>query len=200
MKSGRKLAPEERMLWGKVAKSTRALPGRMKEILEFEELEVKRLAEEEAAEKEAVAAAKPKPPPRLMTEVVDIPPTVMAKRTAAHQPLEKPVKKKLAKGRLPIEARLDLHGLYQEEAHDLLLDFLLRAHDRGLRHVLVITGKGSSMGSEGALRRAVPLWFSKAEFRFLISSYEWAARHHGGEGAMYVRLSRCRNTIGGGYE
>jgi len=45
---------------------------------------------------------------------------------------------------------------------------------------------------EGALRRAVPLWFSKVEFRFLISSYEWAARHHGGEGAMYVRLARSR--------
>jgi DNA-nicking Smr family endonuclease len=46
------------------------------------------------------------------------------------------------------------------------------------------------MGSEGALRRAVPLWFSKPEFRFLISSYEWAARHHGGDGALYVRLAR----------
>ncbi|MBW8318206.1 MAG: Smr/MutS family protein, partial [Rhizobium sp.] len=59
-----------------------------------------------------------------------------------------------------------------------------------LRHVLVITGKGSSLGSDGALKRAVPLWFSKAEFRFLISSYEPAARQHGGEGALYVRLSR----------
>lgn len=110
----------------------------------------------------------------------------------SHQPLEKPVYRKLAKGRLPIEARIDLHGLFQDEAHDLLLDFLYRAHDRGMRHVLVITGKGSSLGSEGALRRAVPLWFSKPEFRFLISSYEWAARHHGGEGALYVRLSRPR--------
>jgi DNA-nicking Smr family endonuclease len=56
--------------------------------------------------------------------------------------------------------------------------------------VLIITGKGSSMGSEGALKRAVPLWFSKPEFRYLISSHEVAAQHHGGEGALYVRLSR----------
>src|SRR3546814_8629549 len=74
------------------------------------------------------------------------------KPAGIHQPLEKPVKRKLAKGRLPIEARIDLHGLYQSEAHDLLLDFLFRAHDRGMRHVLVITGKGSSMGSDGVLR------------------------------------------------
>ena len=59
-----------------------------------------------------------------------------------------------------------------------------------MRHVLVITGKGSSMGSKGALKRAVPLWFSKPEFRFLISSYEPAAQHHGGEGALYIRLAR----------
>ena len=46
------------------------------------------------------------------------------------------------------------------------------------------------MGSEGALKRAVPLWFSKPEFRYLISSHETAAQRHGGEGALYVRLSR----------
>lgn len=195
MKGGRKLDPEERILWGKVAKSTHALPGRMKEILQFEKDEETRLAAEEAAMVAAKEAAKPKPAPRQQIQIVDIPPAAPIRRPVVHHyPLEKPVKKKLAKGRLPIEARLDLHGLFQGEAHDLLLDFLLRAHDRGLRHVLVITGKGSSMGSEGALRRAVPLWFSKAEFRFLISSYEWAARHHGGEGAMYVRLARSRLT------
>ena len=85
--------------------------------------------------------------------------------------------------------------MVQSEAHFLLLDFLIRAHGRGLRHVLVITGKGSSMGSDGALKRVVPMWFSKPEFRHLISSHEPAARQRGGEGALYVRLSRVR---GGG--
>jgi DNA-nicking Smr family endonuclease len=78
----------------------------------------------------------------------------------------------------------------QSEAHGFLLDFLSRAHARELRHVLVITGKGASMGSDGALKRAVPLWFAKPEFRHLISSYETAAQPHGGEGALYVRLTK----------
>ncbi len=187
------------MLWGKVGENPPMRSrGRMKQIVEFEKEEEARLLAEEQALELAKQAAKPKPPPRQITQVVDLPIALPAKRPFTHHhPLEKPVKKKLAKGRLPIEARLDLHGLYQDEAHDLLLDFLLRAWDRGLRYVLVITGKGSSMGSEGALRRAVPLWFSKAEFRILISSYEWAARHHGGEGAMYVRLSRGSNRFFG---
>lgn len=185
MSGNRKLDPEERILWGKVAKSTRPLPGRMREILEFEEEQAVRLAAEEAE--------RSKPARPVEEQVVPAALTPRPKRPAGvHHPLERPVKKKLAKGHLQIEARIDLHGLFQGEAHDLLLDFILRAHERGLRHVLVITGKGRSLGSEGALRRAVPLWFSKPEFRFLISSYEQAAHHHGGEGAMYVRLSRMR--------
>nr|CAD6429642.1 DNA mismatch repair protein MutS [Rhizobium sp. Q54] len=187
MTEGRKLRPEERILWGKVAKSTRALPARQDEVAEYEAEITAMLAAEEAA------LARPAPP----QDVVSPPGNQLsAPRPApSHQPLEKPVHRKLAKGRLSIEARIDLHGLFQDEAHDLLLDFLFRAHERGMRHVLVITGKGSSMGSEGVLRRTVPLWFSKPEFRFLISSYEWAARHHGGEGALYVRLSRPRRSL-----
>ncbi|MCB5202175.1 Smr/MutS family protein [Neorhizobium sp. T786] len=187
MTSSRKLSPEERILWGKVAKSTRAMPGRQDDAREYEEEIAAMLAAEEAA------LARPAPP---QNPVVRDESAARPKRPAGnHHPLEKPVHRKLAKGRLPIEARIDLHGLFQDEAHDLLLDFLFRAHDRGLRHVLVITGKGSSMGSEGALRRAVPLWLSKPDFRFLVSSYEWAARHHGGEGALYVRLSRSRRQL-----
>ncbi len=180
MSGGRKLEPEERILWGKVAKSIRAMPERRSELAAFEAEERARIAEFEQR------AA----PPPVAVEEPPAPVQATRKPSGFHHPLEKPTQRKLAKGKLSIEARLDLHGLYQAEAHDLLLDFIYRAHDRGLRHVLVITGKGSSMGSEGALRRAVPLWFAKPEFRFLISSYEWAARHHGGEGALYVRLSR----------
>lgn len=188
MTEGRKLSTEERILWGKIARSTRALPGRTEEARQLEDELAAMVAAEEAA------LGKPAPVDAAAKDAVVAPAGRPRKPAGSHQPLEKPVHRKLAKGRLSIEARLDLHGLYQSEAHDLLLDFLFRAHDRGLRHVLVITGKGSSQGSEGALRRSVPLWFSKPEFRFLISSYEWAARHHGGEGALYVRLSRPRRV------
>lgn len=64
---------------------------------------------------------------------------------------------------------------------------------------MVITGKGRSLGSEGILRQAVPHWFSTPLFRLLVSAYEDAARHHGGHGALYVRLRRQtrQNTFGG---
>ncbi|MBY5904451.1 Smr/MutS family protein [Rhizobium leguminosarum] len=182
MARDRKLSADERILWGKVARSTRPMPGKAGALTELDAF----LAEAEAA---AEREQEKQTPATLMPPQPTAPST--AKPSAGvHHPLEKPVKRKIAKGRLALEARIDLHGMVQSQAHAILLDFLIRAHERGMRHVLVITGKGSSMGSEGALKRAVPLWFSKPEFRYLISSYEPAAQHHGGEGALYIRLSR----------
>ncbi|WP_267551263.1 Smr/MutS family protein [Rhizobium rhizogenes] len=179
----RKLSTEDRILWGRVAKSARPMPGRMADMEAFEAaLAAEAESEEKARAAKSATAAAPAETQNATTPA--------KQPSGKHHQLERPVKRKIAKGRLALEARIDLHGLIQSEAHGMLLDFLLRAHGRGLRHVLVITGKGSSMGSDGALKRAVPLWFSKPEFRFLISSYETAAQHHGGDGALYIRLSR----------
>lgn len=187
MKGGRKLGKEERVLWGKVARTARPMSGRMEDLLTFEDVET------EQASNPPVTPAKPASPfPQMIVETVLEPSAPGVKKDRVHYPMEKPVKRKLTRGRLALEARIDLHGMFQSEAHAVLLDFLVRAHERGLRHVLVITGKGRSMGSDGALKRAVPMWFSKPEYRHLISSYEDASMNHGGEGALYVRLSRRR--------
>jgi DNA-nicking Smr family endonuclease len=106
--------------------------------------------------------------------------------------LDEPTLDKLSKGRLPIEGRVDLHGMTQDEAYSLLFSFLHRAHASGVRYVLVITGKGSSSGGDGILKRSVPAWLSTPAFRMLVSSHDHAARHHGGAGALYVRLRRTR--------
>lgn len=178
MSRERKLSTEDRILWGKIARTTRPLPGRLEELLQFSE------------QFEEVRPAEVRPQSTPVTTNSHTDPAPVPKQRGAHHPLERPVRRKLSRGHLALEARLDLHGLIQSEAHAVLLDFLIRAHERGLRHVLVITGKGSSMGSDGALKRAVPLWFAKPQFRFLISSFETAAHHHGGEGALYIRLAR----------
>jgi DNA-nicking Smr family endonuclease len=197
-RSRKVLSTDDRILWGKVARSTRALPGRMDEIEAFEQC----IAEAEApAEKPGVkqAVIKQAAPvlrkavtTRTFDDMVYQAPAQPKPDPGRHQPLERPVKRKIAKERISLEARIDLHGMFQDEAHALLYGFIQRAFDRGLRHVLVITGKGASMGSEGVLKRAVPMWFGKPEFRHLISSWETAAQNHGGEGALYVRLARSR--------
>lgn len=111
--------------------------------------------------------------------------------------------RKIRAGRIDIEARLDLHGMRQAEAHRALRSFLLRAQARDLKWVLVITGKGTfardgdhpdPLGGDwdapqrGILRRNVPRWLAEPDMRALVVSYTTAALHHGGEGALYIQL------------
>ncbi|MEM9999949.1 MAG: Smr/MutS family protein [Pseudomonadota bacterium] len=104
--------------------------------------------------------------------------------------LERPTHRKLAKGRLPIDATLDLHNLTQEQAHRMLLSFLSESRQRGRRHLLVITGKGSSQNSQGVLRTMLPIWISTPPLNQLVSGLKQASRDHGGEGAFYIRLKK----------
>ena len=111
--------------------------------------------------------------------------------------------RKIKAGRIEIQARLDLHGMRQSEAHSALRAFLLSAHARRLKWVLVITGKGTfardgnspdPMGGDwtapqrGVLRHNVPKWLAEPQLRSVVVSFTTAAIHHGGEGALYIQL------------
>lgn len=109
--------------------------------------------------------------------------------------IDRPERMALRRGTLPIEARIDLHGMYQTEAHAALTGFILRARAAGHAHVLVVTGKGGpdfheAFAERGVLRRSVPHWLRGPELRGIVLGFEEAARHHGGSGALYVRLRR----------
>jgi DNA-nicking Smr family endonuclease len=115
-------------------------------------------------------------------------------------PLGRRLRRSVARGKEAIDARLDLHGLTQAQAHAALVHFLRAASGRGARLVLVITGKGSGnlgargdgAGERGVLKRQVPHWLSLPEFRSLVIGFEDAHVAHGGEGALYVRIRRSR--------
>ena len=121
---------------------------------------------------------------------------------SAHIPplagLDRKEKKRIVQGRKPIDARLDLHGLTQREAHAALFGFLRSAQAQGHKHVLVITGKGRrgsddiySISSEkGVLRRVVPKWLSEPDIRSIIVGFEEAHPTLGGAGALHIRLRR----------
>lgn len=183
------LRPEDRILWETVAKTALPLSGghHLKSAMDDFDLWEQEVTPKS---KQSVAPAFKK---IATSSMVQKPVTAKPKPAEIH-PLDKPTHRKIAKGRLNIDARIDLHGLTQREAHHLLYSFLVDAHARGLRHVLIITGKGHSHGSEGVLKQMVPHWFSTPIFRLLVSAYEDAALHHGGNGALYVRLRRTNRT------
>ncbi|GJE56173.1 MULTISPECIES: Smr/MutS family protein [Methylobacterium] len=151
-------------------------------------------------------AAKPasKPVAQRPVKLADLTPTPAAaqprpfKLTTAPKPpgLERRERMGLRRGSLAIDARIDLHGLYQADAHAALIGFLMRARAAGHARVLVVTGKGGGTSSEsafserGVLRRSVPHWLRGGELGHFVLGFEEAARHHGGAGALYVRLRR----------
>lgn len=106
---------------------------------------------------------------------------------------------KMERGKLRIEGRIDLHGMTLDEAHSALISFVLAAHSRGKRLLLVITGKGEAEGraadwhqGRGLLKRQVPIWLTSLTLAPLILQLSEAHRSHGGSGAYYVYLRRSR--------
>jgi DNA-nicking Smr family endonuclease len=111
--------------------------------------------------------------------------------------------RQIASGKIEVEARIDLHGSRQRDARARLRSFLLAAHAKGHKTVLVITGKGgeepadalgSLMGERqrGVIRRNVPHWLEEPDLRAVVLSYTQASPRHGGAGALYVQLRRAR--------
>jgi DNA-nicking Smr family endonuclease len=112
-------------------------------------------------------------------------------------PIERRLKRELARGRAPIDAALDLHGLTQAEAHQALRGFLRHSQTRGARLVIIVTGKGGAIdelsgwpNERGVLKRLTPLWLREPDLRSVVLGFEEAGRAHGGSGALYVRLRR----------
>lgn len=106
--------------------------------------------------------------------------------------LDKRTAQKLRRGQIPIDRRLDLHGLTQSEAHTALGAALEGAQACGHRCLLVITGKGAGRESGGVLKTMVPRWLDEPVNRARVFAIQAARRQHGGAGAVYVLLRKQR--------
>ncbi|HEY0330558.1 MAG TPA: Smr/MutS family protein [Rhodopseudomonas sp.] len=184
----RALSEPERELWESVAK------------------QVKPLRKKHRVAKAAAVATPPEPALRRSKPAAAVKPVAPGKTRPAAKldaprpapplaPIGRRERAHLSRGKKSIDGRIDLHGMTQSRAHGALLSFLHRASSEGMTFVLVITGKGRSVGPDserGVLRRQVPHWLGLPEFRALVVGFEEAHIGHGGEGALYVRVRRLR--------
>jgi DNA-nicking Smr family endonuclease len=183
MRRKAQLSDEERALWAHVAQSIRPLPGR--KMPKVEPLPPAKTG----VKLEGLAiggALEPVQKPGIKPLV----------------PLERRMRQRVTRGQSPIDGMLDLHGMRQDEAHRALLNFIHRKVHEGAVVVMVITGKGgfssgsSVTGERGVLKRLVPHWLSDPGQRRYVLGFEDAAQHHGGTGALYVRLRRLKDGSG----
>lgn len=194
----RHLTNEDEALWEHTASTLKPLKGKKgrhhpsaSELEEAQPFVPKTKAGKKSGLEGSPGAGKPhaKPSAPAPTSTRKVPNLNIFDRKAA---------RKLRQGQFEIEARIDLHGMRQHEAHAALRRFLMSCFRRGFRWVLVITGKGApqrarsddefGMSERGVLRKNVPMWLSEPELRAIIVSYTTAAISHGGEGALYVQL------------
>jgi DNA-nicking Smr family endonuclease len=179
----RLLTNEEIELWRAVARSVAPRKGAALPLS-------RRRAAPAAPPKTESPAAQPKAKPKA-------PP-----QSLALAPLEKRLKRQLARGGAGPDDAIDLHGMTEAQAHRALRGFLSYSHARGSRLVLIITGKGESKGPRpslwaeepGVLRRLTPHWLRAPDLRAIVLGFEEAGRSHGGAGALYVRLRRVREA------
>lgn len=198
----RPLTPEEAELWLHAMRQAKALRRR-----EREHANAVAKAEGETAGGVAAEVAKPetvKPtrgPTKSVAPVRVAPAPALPKSPPPLAPFDERQRRKIARDADMIDARLDLHGMRQREAHGALVSFLRSCAARGMKNVLVITGKGVVLSDDGrerdfyreergVLRRLVPEWLAGPELRGVVVSYAASHVRHGGEGALYVRLRK----------
>jgi DNA-nicking Smr family endonuclease len=161
----------------------------------------RKLSEEERALFEA-AFKETRP---LSREALGAASAASPKRVSPIAGIDGNTQERLRKGLLDPDARIDLHGMTEDVAHNRLLAFLANAQRGGARLALVITGKGARVAApdepfdmeqerraRGVLKSVVPRWFAEPDFARLIADHRTAHRRHGGSGALYVYLRKRR--------
>ena len=124
-----------------------------------------------------------------------------AQRPKRRVPVDRSPEKKVRRGQVEVEARLDLHGMTTSHARQALLGFLHRCRSNGMRTVLVITGKGKTKEDDGpipvrrgVLKHNVPQWLSMPPLNAVVLQVTQAHVSHGGTGAYYVYLRHCNEN------
>ncbi len=187
-RKGRPLHPEEHKLWGQVTRSVTPRHGPVHQPTE-EELTHNRFP-----------PLKPATPAKRAFGA----PATKPQRPAGppQSSLDGSTERKLKRGRAQIDAKLDLHGMRQAEAHDALVRFILNAQVHGHRCVLVITGKGTRGESQnnpyetpgpGILKSRLGQWLAQDPLRGIAYGLREAHPRHGGSGAHYVFIRKKKS-------
>lgn len=95
--------------------------------------------------------------------------------------------KKLRLGKNPVERILDLHGLTVDKARSALTRFLGECEMTGIRHVIIIHGKGFRSKDKPVIKAMLNRWLRAVDN---VLAFHSAQPKDGGNGAVYVLLKK----------
>ena len=112
------------------------------------------------------------------------------------------INKKLKKGKVPIDIKIDFHGMALFDAEILFVQTITDCYKRNKRCILFVTGKGVLRKNNeekiyedtklyyGKIRNNFFDWTKKSELQKQILSIEQAGLEYGGDGAFFVYLRK----------
>ena len=110
------------------------------------------------------------------------------------------INKKLKKGKIPPDRKIDFHGMSLIEAEELLCNTVINCYNTNKRCILFVTGKGvnkkeTDFSDEtrlyyGKIRGAFSSWIRKPEIEKYILGIEQASMEFGADGAFFVYLRK----------
>ena len=190
-KRRRNLSPEEKRLWDKVAQTTTPISSEATAKI------TTKFSEKKPHSKAVSRPTKFKPIASSSSEMSNE--RAIGSFEADTYEINRDMSRRIKRGKLRPNARLDLHGMTLNEAHPELISFLLSSSARGDRLALVITGKGKERDTggpiparTGALRNQLPVWLRQAPLAAIVSDFGQALPRDGGAGAYYIYLKRRR--------
>ncbi len=97
------------------------------------------------------------------------------------------IPRKLYRGEWTVQAHIDLHGLFVDEAREAVTKFLRDCRIRGYRCLRIVHGKGyGSVGGQSVLKEMVRRWLKQREE---VMAFVQAPPHDGDSGAVIVLLT-----------
>lgn len=100
--------------------------------------------------------------------------------------------RRLGRGEIDYDRRVDLHGYDSEEARRRLTDAFENAFESGARCVLIVHGRGLHSDDGPILKAAVIEWLTEPPLAAHVMAFSSAPASDGGPGATAVLLRRAR--------
>lgn len=199
---GRKLTPSEKTLWAKVVEKVDPVRELAPEDTRPGPDPGPPAGPPEAPDQVRGAVTTPRPIPKPQPKRNLTPqPTFTDLPTDTSPAMDRRNFQRLVRGRMEIDATLDLHGMSADQARVRLTGFVTQGHAAGFRLLLIITGKGRTDGGRvdefnrprrAVIRESLPGWLSGPSLSQKVLQVTQAHPKHGGAGAFYVYLRRRR--------
>ena len=116
--------------------------------------------------------------------------TIASKREHYIQIIDRVTQRKINKGKIKIDGKLDLHGMSVAQAHTAFNAYIRQAVSQGKKHIIIVTGKGNREKGTGVIRRELPHWAQQQDIAHYIHSLSEPAQNKG----RYIIILKRKRT------